>query len=85
MDGVGGTTHDVSDGILPMGTSYITTEAGGPESTGGTEFGPASDTYPFTRAAESTCRGVFAVVGGDGVSVSRTSVADTAVAAKDAI
>lgn len=80
-DGVSATTggaNTVHAGIISRGSSAITTEAEAFAITGGNGIGTASDAYPATGAVGNTCRGVFEVANGDGVSATRTSVADTA-------
>ena len=88
MDGAAGTTVGtgiVPDGILLRGVSSTTIGAGDPEVTGGNEAWAAPDAYPPNGAIESTGRGASAVVGGDGISTARTSIADTAGAAEDVV
>lgn len=58
-------------------------QGGGAEVTGGNEAGDTSGAYRFIGVIDSTCRGAFTVVSGNGVSTGRKSVADTAGLAED--
>ena len=88
MDGAAGTTVGtgiVPDGILLRGVSSTTIGAADPEVTGGNETGAALDAYPPNGSIESTVRGASAVAGGDGISVTRTSVDNIAGPAEDVV
>lgn len=50
-----------------------------------TRLSPPPTPIPLTGAVESTCRGASAVASGDGVSATRTLVADTTGPVEDVV